>query len=170
MALNLLLLRHAKSSWAEAGQADHDRPLNGRGQAACARVAAHFRQHGLWPELALCSTARRTRQTLALLGAALGWNGPVRHEESLYLAPARTLLHALRSVNGAGTVLLVGHNPGLQELAIDLADEAAARPRLAGKFPTAALAEYAVPGDDWSTLSPGAARLVRYTIPAELDD
>lgn len=166
--LNLLLLRHAKSSWAQAGQPDHDRPLNDRGRAACALMAGHFRRQRLWPDLVLCSTARRTRQTLSLLAETLGWTGTLRHEDSLYLASARSLLHMLRTVDGASSVLLVGHNPGLQELAMDLADRPADRTRLAAKFPTAALAEYAVDGGDWSALAPSGARLVRYTVPADL--
>src|SRR4051794_26437716 len=122
----LYLLRHAKSSWKDPGLADHDRPLAGRGRRAAKAVARHLREQGIDPELVLCSTARRARETLERLEPALG-RGAVRVEPVLYGADAGALLEHLRGVSDAvGSVLVIGHNPGLQRLALGLARPAPA--------------------------------------------
>jgi phosphohistidine phosphatase len=159
------LLRHAKSSWKHRELADHDRPLAGRGKRAARAIAKHMRAHELEPELVLCSSARRARETLERIKPALG-QAPVRVEGELYGASARELLARLRRLPDAvGSVLVIGHNPAIHELALELAGPA---PELAGKFPTAALATLAFDGSAWGELGPGAAELVELTRPREL--
>src|SRR5579875_859222 len=118
----LLLLRHAKSSWDEPHLSDHARPLNVRGRQAASAVAGEMRRLGLAPHLVLVSSSRRTLQTLAALEP---WGDPpprVLPLDTLYLAPAADILDALRKVpETARTVLVVGHNPGLHDLALLLA-------------------------------------------------
>jgi phosphohistidine phosphatase len=158
----LYLLRHAKSSWKDPGLDDHDRPLAGRGRRAADAVGRYLREHDLRPELVLCSTARRTRETLERMDLALGGRA-VRMEPGLYGASAGALLERLRDVPDAvGSVLLIGHNPGLQELALELARPAPAVRELEAKYPTAALAAFAFEGPSWRDLDRGTARLVSF--------
>src|SRR5579864_6603655 len=118
----LLLLRHAKSSWSDPGLSDHERPLAPRGQQAAKRVARYVDSHGLHPELVLCSSARRARETLEVLRPALGAGAKVRFDDVLYVADADELLGRVLAVSDhVDSVMLVGHNPGLQDLAISLA-------------------------------------------------
>src|SRR3954454_5791713 len=117
----LLLLRHAKSSWDDPALSDHARPINARGRRAAAAIAQAMRELGLAPDIVLVSSARRTLQTLEALTP---FDDPALIEpmDALYLAPWRSLLEALRAVpETARSVLLLGHNPGLHELAMALA-------------------------------------------------
>src|SRR5258708_3490962 len=119
----LLLLRHAKSSWAEPGRDDFERPLNRRGRRPAAQMGSWLTEQGLQPKLVLCSAARRTRETLDLLHDALGTRVPLHIEPGLYLADAPALLARVQHVDAAvPSVLVIAHNPGLQELACELAD------------------------------------------------
>ena len=141
----LFVLRHAKSSWKDPGQADHDRPLAGRGRRAAKALARHLREERIEPELVLCSTARRARETLERIEPALGV-ADVRFEPALYGASAGALLERLHDVpDHVGSVMLIGHNPGLQELALELAHSGPKLHELAAKFPTAALATLELP-------------------------
>ena len=117
----LYLLRHAKSSWEQTGLADHDRPLAGRGRRAARAITRHLEQHGVVVDLVLCSTARRARETLAGIEPALG-AADVRYEPGLYGAGAGELLERLHGVAGdIGAVMLIGHNPAIEQLAHALA-------------------------------------------------
>lgn len=158
----LHVLRHAKSSWDDGEVADHDRPLAPRGRRACALLAEHVSAAGIAPDLALCSTALRARQTLELLTPALG-EPETAFETGLYHASAAAIVERLRVVS-ASVVLLVGHNPGLEELVLSLAAPGPLRDRVAEKFPTGALATLELDG-----LSPGSARLVDLVVPRELE-
>jgi phosphohistidine phosphatase len=159
------LLRHAKSSWKHPELPDHDRPLAGRGKRAAKAIAKHIRAQQFVPELVLCSTARRARETLERLEPALG-RAPVRLERELYGASARELLARLRGLpDDVGSVLVIGHNPGIRELAVELAGSA---PELAGKFPTATLATLAFHGAVWGELGPQATELVELSRPRDL--
>ncbi|MGY6554287.1 MAG: SixA phosphatase family protein [Wenzhouxiangella sp.] len=168
----LLLFRHAKSSWSRNGLADHDRPLSGRGRRAAPAMGRTLAALGLVPARVLCSTSQRTRQTLQL--AAEDWSPAPQTEylAALYHAGPATL-EALVRRHGAGaeTLMLVGHQPGMQEFALDLIrdGERAARARLETKFPTAALAVIEFPIDDWHGLEAGTGRLMRYVRPRDLD-
>lgn len=170
----LLLLRHAKSSWDDPQLPDHARPLNARGRRAAHAMARAMHELGLAPDVVLVSSARRTLQTLEALGA-LPDSPIITPMDDLYLAPWQRLLDALRAVpETARSVLLLGHNPGLHDLALALAGPAAiaASPtarRLAEAYPTAALAEFSV-ALPWRLLGEGGGRLVRFMLPADLPE
>jgi len=160
----LHLLRHAKSSWDEPGLSDHERPLAARGRKACKKLAKHLRRDGIRPELVLCSSSRRTRETLELIRPALE-DAAIEIEDGLYAAGSDRLLGRLRALpETAGAVLLIGHNPGLQDLALALAPGAT---RLEEGFPTGALASFAL-DDTWARLGEVRAELVAYVVPREL--
>jgi phosphohistidine phosphatase len=169
----LLLLRHAKSAWDDPRTPDHDRPLNARGRDAALRMAATFRRLRLSPELIMVSSARRTQETLHAL-EPFGDSALVDTLDQLYLAPAERLFDMLQATpETARSVLLIGHNPGLHNLAMALVGAAgmaagqADALRLAEGYPTCALAEFAVAGA-WAGLSAGGGRLVRFLVPADL--
>ncbi len=165
----LLLLRHAKSSWADPGVRDHDRPLNARGRSAAPLVGRHLQGAGLVPDLVLCSSARRTCETLALL--ALPDTVDVVVEHDLYLAHPETVLARVRAVDdGVTTLMVVGHNPTTHELALELAGggDPDAIARLAAKYPTGALAVLTLPGR-WADTDAGAATLDAFVTPRELE-
>jgi phosphohistidine phosphatase len=166
----LHLLRHAKSSW-EGDVPDEERPLAPRGIRAARRVAEHMATRGISPALVLCSSSRRTQETLELLEPALEREAQRVVEEEIYLADADGLLERLRRVPAATpSVLLIGHNPGMQELVLLLAagprDEVA---RVREGLPTAALATLDTGTTAWSRLGPRGARLVELVVPRELD-
>jgi phosphohistidine phosphatase len=156
------LLRHAKSSWEDDGLADHDRPLAPRGHKAGKRLRRFFSENGVRPELVLCSTALRARSTLDLVLPGLG-TPRVQLDGGIYLASADTLLLTLRSLGPAvSRAMLVGHNPGLHELACLLA------PPGPEALPTGALAELRLEIDDWQSAAPGCATLDRLVLPRSL--
>jgi phosphohistidine phosphatase len=164
---SLFLLRHAKSSWDDPGLDDRDRSLAPRGRRASKLIAAHLRRERIAPSLVLCSSARRTRETLERVVPALD-AANVSIEERLYGASSEGLLQRLREVPAdVESVMLVGHQPAIQELALDLAGDGAELARVRAKFPTAALATLLFAGD-WSELGPGSAELVAYVKPKEL--
>jgi phosphohistidine phosphatase len=161
----LYLLRHAKSSWKESGLADHDRPLAGRGKRAAEAMGAYLRAHDIAPDLVLCSSSVRTRHTLKRLDLTAR---AVHIERELYAADAPTLLARLRDVpKPVGSVMLIGHNPGLEDLASVLATPSPQLEELAAKFPTAALATLTF-DRDWGSLEKGTAELVGFVKPREL--
>jgi phosphohistidine phosphatase len=163
------LLRHAKSSWKDRSLADRDRPLAGRGRRAAKAMAAHLEAEGVRPDLVLCSPARRTRETLERVESALGGEVEVVFEEGLYGASEAGLLARLRALPGeVGAVMVIGHNPGLGELALALASEGAELARMREKYPTGALATIDLPADGWSALERGGGELVAYVRPRDL--
>jgi phosphohistidine phosphatase len=152
----LYLLRHAKSSWNDATLDDHDRPLAPRGRKASKAIGRYLRDHDIEPGLVLCSSAKRARQTLERLGPA---GVDARIEPELYGAGAHDLLERLHVVpEDVASVMLIGHNPGMQQLAFLLAG-------LDDKFPTGALATFECSG--WRTLD--QAELIDYVRPRELE-
>lgn len=164
----LYLLRHAKSSWSDPTLPDHERPLAPRGLRDAKRIARHLRRLEVRPALVLCSSATRTRETLKLVQPALG-DAPLQVEEGLYGAPSDALLERLRAVpEKVGSLLLIGHNPGLYDLALALASTGAELDRFVAKFPTAGFATLAVPPLPWSRLGEGDAELVAYVVPKQL--
>jgi len=169
MSKQLYLMRHAKSSWKQPDLADQERPLAGRGRRAARLIARHLRDREIVPELVLCSTARRTRETFELIEPALE-GATVRHESALYGASSAALLERLHEVrDGTGSVLLIGHNPAIEQLAIELARPSPARRELEVKFPTAALATLEIPGLSWRGLGPHCAALVSFVRPRDLN-
>jgi phosphohistidine phosphatase len=168
---HLMLLRHAKSSWDDASCPDHDRPLTARGRRGAELVGRHLRELKTRPTLVLCSSARRARETLEGIAPALGDEVEVLVERELYGATGGQLLDRLRQVpRHTSSVMAIGHNPGLEDLATTLAGggDTDALDRMARKFPTAALATFEVPGT-WRQLAPGTATLVAYVVPRELE-
>lgn len=168
----LHLLRHAKSDWDDPGLDDFDRPLAKRGRRAAKRMARFLAQAGVQPDHVLCSAARRTRETHALIASELPAETPVAFERELYLAGSQALLRRLRRLpDELRSVMVIGHNPDLHELALGLASpEAEEHARLTAKFPTAALASLEIDIDHWRDLALGRHRLLRFVVPAELED
>ncbi len=172
----LLLLRHAKSSWDDPSLPDHARPLNARGRHAAQAMAAAMRDLGLAPDVVLVSSARRTLQTFEAI-APFPDSPMVEPMDDLYLAPWPRLVDLLRRApETARSVMLIGHNPGLQDLALALVgaggmtgSAAVAARRLAEGFPTCALAEFAI-ATPWHDLAEGGGRLVRFLAPADLPE
>jgi phosphohistidine phosphatase len=172
-ARQLILLRHAKSAWPD-GVADHERPLAPRGRRDAPAAGRWLRASGHVPDLVLCSTARRTRETWELAQEGLGASPAVTYVAQVYHATSAELLSLARqAAPETGTLLIVGHDPSVQRLTLELADrqrsgeEAMALDRLAAKFPTAAIAVLAFAGA-WPDLAPGQARLAGFVRPADL--
>jgi len=179
----LLLLRHAKSSWDDPGQSDHARPLNARGRRAAAGVRTALRELGLLPDVVLVSSARRTLQTLDALAP---WDETpiIEPMDGLYLATAPQILTVIHNVSDTvRSLMLVGHNPGMHELALQLADvqgmssNGNTYQRLADGFPAGAFAEFTI-ARSWRDLgiaTGGGAgergsRLVRFVCPRDLPE
>jgi phosphohistidine phosphatase len=166
--LTLCLLRHAKSSWQDASLEDFDRPLAPRGEDAAPRMGAYMADQGIAPELILCSTATRARQTLALLLTKLPGEPMVSFEDGLYLASATSLFARARALSAdVSCAMIVGHDPGMHGLAVELAGRGEARDlhRLATKFPTAGLAVISFKTSEWSQIKPKAGRLEVFMSP-----
>ena len=168
--LRLLLLRHAKSD-RPPGVADLDRPLNPRGRRTAPLMARYLVGENLRPDHVAVSPARRTRETWEPVHAALGGPDAVLVPE-IYEAPESALLSVIRAVPAtARCLLMVGHNPGFQDVALDLVGSGprAARSRLATGFPTGALAVIDFEVAAWSEVGPGLGRLERFVAPRDLD-
>lgn len=168
--LRLILLRHAKAA-AIAGGGDSERPLTQRGRRDALRVGDYLAGHGLFPDLAVTSSAKRTRETLDLALETFGEPCPVFAEPRLYLAEPPTLLNLLRQTPPFVRLLLtVGHNPGFHELALMLAGhgDRAARARLELGVPTASFAILDFEAESWADVQPGAGVLDRFVTPADL--
>lgn len=170
----ILLLRHAKSAWGHAGLDDHERPLNQRGERAAETMAEYIVHNAPRPDLILCSTAARTRQTLAPLVRRLVTPAPpIALEKGLYLASEGALLVRLRAVgDDIRTVLLIGHNEGIGALAGALAGDGdpATLDALHDKFPTAALAVLRLDNRPWRDLAPGAGDLLAFVRPRDIGE
>jgi phosphohistidine phosphatase len=158
----LILLRHAKSSWDDPALADHDRPLSPRGRRAAKLIREHLRREEIAISLVLCSSARRARETVELVDPP----GELMVEDRLYAASADQLLGRLRALpDDFQAVLLVGHNPAIQELAVGLARNAG--DLAARKFSTGGLATLSFSGS-WRSLAPEGTELVGFVTPKEL--
>lgn len=161
------LLRHAKSDWAQGSASDHDRVLAPRGIEAAPRMGRHIASSGDIPDMVLCSTALRARQTLELVLPELQRAPQVEYIKDLYHAGPDAILKALRALpSSCRHVMVVGHNPGFQNLAIKLCERkgrAMARERI-GKYPSAALALYQFDGN-WRELAEGSATLQDFVTP-----
>lgn len=164
----LMLLRHAKSDWSAPGRPDRERVLSPRGKRAAPLMGRYLAEQGLIPQHAIVSVAERTRQTWQLLGKTVTETPSAKFDDRIYEAAPIDILAAIADAPAeAETVLVVGHNPGLQSLALMLAGEGSGKARgaLAEKFPTAGLAvlEFDIPG--WKQLLPGSGRLERFITP-----
>ena len=165
----LHLLRHAKSSWKDAALADHERPLSKRGRETAKTLGRYLRREKIKPDLAVCSTAVRARETLAPIRKKTKLRKVVL-EDGIYEVPQEHLWERILTLpEKAESVLLIGHNPALQELALELADaESRARfPAIEAKFPTGAMATFSFEGT-WKELRPNGAALAAFTTPKDI--
>lgn len=170
--LELLLFRHAKSSWDAPGLDDHARDLAPRGEKAAPRMGRLIAKEGLVPDLVLCSTARRAMRTWELASAELKVPPPVKHLRTLYMAPSSRLLEIVgRQSPTVRRLMLVGHNPGLHDVARKLVGrgDATLRARLAEKLPTAALVRIGFVAESWTDVTFGTGELLGFRRPRELD-
>lgn len=169
----LFLLRHAKSSWDDAVLDDFDRPLSKRGRRAAKAMGEYLATLPSPPGQVICSSARRTRETLGHIQEILGNTLPARFEKGIYLADPATLLRRLRRLDDSLTsAMVVGHNPGLERLAVMLTGsdgDSEQRRQLALKFPTGSLAVIQAPVERWHDLEPGCGRLDAFVRPRDLE-
>jgi phosphohistidine phosphatase len=169
--LTLSLLRHAKSSWADARLRDAERPLSERGERAAPRMGAYMARLRIAPDLVLCSPAMRARQTLELVLPFLEGKPEVVYEEALYLAAPATMLKRLSKLPASVRhAMIVGHDPGMHNLALELAGTGAEAEMqaLAEKFPTAGLAVIEFGVSSWPKVRPGGGRLAVFAAPRRL--
>lgn len=161
----LLILRHAKSSWKYDELADHDRPLKNRGRRDAPRIGRLLAENDLLPDLIISSTARRTRRTAELVSEHSGYDGEILLERDLYAAEPEAYQDALRRLGGEhACVMVVGHNPGLEDLLEELTGDWE-------RLPTAALAQVELPIDEWTQFDEGIdGRLVGLWRPKELPE
>ena len=167
----LFLLRHAKSSWDDPGCADFDRPLNGRGRKAARAIGALMKEKNLVPDLVLSSPSARTRETMERFVEGFEAAPEVKFLDDLYLASAGTIISfARKTLARINSLMIVGHNPGMHQLALRLAKAGSHQDyaSMECKFPTAALAEIAFPGEDWANLKEGGGELKRFILPRSL--
>jgi phosphohistidine phosphatase len=169
----LTVLRHAKSSWDQPNTDDFNRPLNDRGWKAARRIGKELEHRKMRFDLCLASTAARVRETLDGVAETYGeFAFPVKFEQQIYLASAATLMELIRGVGDqVDALMLVGHNPGLEQLVGMLThdDEDGLRERAEHKFPTAALAVIELPANRWTEIEAGSGKLVELFLPKELD-
>jgi phosphohistidine phosphatase len=172
--LNLMLLRHAKSSPADAGQADSDRPLNNRGRRAAVAVGRYMASNDLMPQLVLCSPATRAKETWGLAAAQLTTAPSTLIVPEIYdFGDGKALLNYLRrKAKAEQSLLLVGHNPSMGSLAQILIGKGndKQRKRLEKKYPTAALAVISFDSDNWGSVAAGTGMLIQFVTPKDLTD
>ncbi len=162
MAFNLILVRHAKSSWENLSQPDHDRPLNKRGRASAVALGKWIRQKTTNPDQVLCSSAARTQETYALMG----FDDPPEIREGLYHASSDTMLRHLHGASG-NTVMMLAHNPGIGDFAERLATRLPSHPRFLD-YPTGATTVFEFAVDSWHDVSFGQGHVKAFAIPREL--
>jgi len=168
----LILLRHAKSAWDNSSVGDFERPLSNRGRKAAPLVGAYLARKGMVPELVLSSSATRAVETLDLVSAGWQTKPAVRKLKSLYLAMPREMLRRLQAVGReADCVMLIGHNPGIADLANWLCSQGNAelRAKLSRKFPTGAVAVLEFDVEDWGDVDAETGRLVDFSTPKQIE-
>ena len=167
----LTILRHAKSSWDDASRDDFDRPLNPRGWKDARRVGRELKQRNMHFDFGLASPAARVRETLDGLAKGFGeFTFEIRFEPRVYEASAATLLELVRSLpETASDALLVGHNPGLERLVVELTVPGKLHDEAARKFPTSAVAVMDLSADRWADIRPGSGTLTELILAKELD-
>lgn len=167
----LAILRHAKAVLDLPGGSDFDRPLDERGRAAARRLGQVLKGRGKRFDLVLASAAVRVRETVAELAEGYGEQLPVRFEQEIYGATASTLLHSIRAIpDDFAAPLIVGHNPTMQQVVLDLTDTdpEGRRSHVAAGFPTAALALIALPAQHWREVAPGQGEVSELILAKEL--
>lgn len=169
----LALFRHAKSDWSDARARDFDRPINERGTRGAAAMGQYVRRNDWRFDRIIASPAVRVAQTIEIASHAWRRTFPVQWDRRIYLASSATLIDLLREIEGdPATLLMVGHNPGLEDLIFDLVPEDGTSPLRAiveRKFPTATFAVLECAIDHWADIAPGCARLTTLVRPRDLD-
>jgi phosphohistidine phosphatase len=167
----LTILRHAKSSWDDSSLGDFDRPLNPRGWNDARRIGREFNRRGLRFNFGLASPAARVRETLDGLAESYGqFTFEIRFEPRVYEASLATLLDLVRTFpESANAALLVGHNPGVERLIIELTSGSELRDQVTQKFPTAAAALIDLRADRWADVRSGSGTLAELILPKGLD-
>ena len=169
MSKTLYLLRHAKSSWADATVDDHDRPLQAKGERRAAAQRDHLIDRGIRADLVLCSTALRARETYDIVASALG-EPEVRYKVKIYEADPRDIIEIVNHLDdNYDNVVIVGHDPTLQLLAATLAMTATgdAMERVRRKFPTCGLATLTFGDAGWSSVAKGVGHLEEFHVPQD---
>lgn len=173
MTLTLTLLRHAKSDWNDAVARDFDRPLNKRGDKAATTVGRWMKQQSLTFDHIVASPAVRVIDTIDGVVKGLGHRLDATWDRRIYLASSATLMDVLRDINdGPKSVLMVGHNPGMEDMVFDLVPDDGSSPlrdEVYEKYPTGAVAEIELAIDSWADVERGVGKLVRFTRPRDLD-
>ena len=167
----LAVLRHAKSSWDDPSLDDFNRPLNERGWDAARRMGRELARRDMRFDLLIASMAARVRETIDGVQEHFDFDAPVRFDPRLYQASAGDLLELVRGLpDEVEAPLLVGHNPGLQQLLLDLTgdDGEGLRRRIADKFPTCALALLELAADEWAKVAPAGGMITELILPKEL--
>lgn len=171
----LYLLRHAKSAWDNPTIEDHERVLNERGRENARQMGLYMKKAGYRPDLILCSTAQRTRETLSLVLQFLPDVTDIHYEKRLYLAHPQAMFLRLAEISQeVASVMIVAHSPGTEQLALAMArdgadaGERAARRSIEEKYPTGALTVLTVPIDEWAAIAPGIATLKDFVRPRDL--
>lgn len=167
------LYRHAKSDWHDARARDFDRPLNKRGRKGAELMGRHIAEHGIGWERMVASPAVRVAETIELGAKATGRTPPVIWDRRIYLASSATLLDLIHEQEGdPASILMIGHNPGLEDLIFDLVPDDGSSPLrdiVEEKFPTAAYAVLELDADSWADVREGSGRLVHLIRPRDLD-
>ena len=165
MTLRLILLRHAKSSWDDFAQSDHDRPLNKRGRGAAKAIGGWLAEQGYLPEHVLCSTAARTRETLTRAAVT----AEATFLQSLYHASADRILDLIQTHGAGQSLMVVGHNPGAAEFAERIVMSAPRHARFRD-YPSGAALVVEFEADNWSDVRFGSGSVLAFIVPCELMD
>jgi phosphohistidine phosphatase len=168
MTLRLILTRHAKSSWDDPLADDHARVLNARGIRAAGAIGRWMAVKKYLPDLVLCSTAERTRETWGLIADASAHVAEARFDKGFYLASPDAMLNALRDVTGVQTVMIVAHNPGIGLAAAGLASAPPLHPQ-SDRYPSGATMVLDFDVSDWKDITWGSGVVVDFVVPKELE-
>ncbi len=167
------LFRHAKSDWNDARLRDFDRPLSDRGRKGAALMGKHIKDYGLKWDRIIASPAVRVAETIEIAEKAAGSSPPIEWDRRIYLASSMSLLDLLREQEGdPASIIMVGHNPGMEDLIFDLVPDDGTSPLrdiVEVKFPTAAFAVLELEIESWDKLDDNCARLVHLVRPRDLD-
>jgi phosphohistidine phosphatase len=169
----LVLMRHAKSAWDDANMPDIERPLSPRGQKAAPLMGVRLKKAGYHPDVVLCSTAARARETLDLIADSLPKKTKVQHVKELYMAVPREMLTLVAKVpDSAETVMLIGHNPGMGSLTGWLAGDGDSEllSKIRRKFPTAGIAVVTFDVARWTEVSGESGTLAAFLRPRDGDE
>ncbi len=168
----LYLLRHAKSSWKDPSLDDFDRPLNKRGKLAGRLMGRYFHRDGIRPDMILCSAAKRAQMTLGLVAGELGGDIPTEIEDDLYMAGPEEMVQRLAHVgDSVDSVMIIGHNPGIEHLAVILTGDGdgVCWQRMKEKYPTAALSVLTFDIATWRRIEPSSGTLVAFVCPRDFE-